>query len=163
MERHELDPIALLAGVVFTGLGLLFLAGRFDALGVGGFRWLWPSLLVLLGLATLLGTLGRGRGDASSEPEVPPAAYHDPLPLELPELDLTDTSALFKIPSWEEAKAQTAMAPGAAPGTAPADAAPEGEAPQPQVDPEAETRPQRAEGGREPTAGQEAPRPPAAQ
>lgn len=154
MERHEFDPIALLAGVVFTGLGLVFLAGRFDVLGLGGFRWLWPSLLVLLGLATLLGTLGRERGGTSPEQEVPPAAHHDPLPLELPELDLTDTSELFKLPGWEEAKAQAATE-AAALGAVPSRPAPEGEATRTQapVDAEAETQPRRAEGEREPPAG----------
>lgn len=95
MERHDFDPIAMIAGVLFTGLGLVFLAGRLDALG--GFRWLWPSLLVLLGLATLLGTLSRGRGTAPSTTSgpgrVPGLTHHDPLPLDIPELDLTDTSA----------------------------------------------------------------------
>src|SRR6266516_2907268 len=110
MERHEFDPIAMIAGVVFTGLGLVFLAGRFDTLG--GFHWLWPSLLVLLGLATLLGTLGRGRGAAPSTSagsgRLPAAAHHDPLPPDIPELDLTDTPSLFKIETWEEAKARSA-------------------------------------------------------
>jgi len=118
MERHDFDPIAMIAGVIFTGLGLVFLAGRFDALG--GFRWLWPSLLVLVGLVTLLGTLGRGRGAApstsSGSGSVTGLAHHVPLPLDIPELDLTDTSELFKIPSWEEAKASSAAAEAATEG-----------------------------------------------
>jgi hypothetical protein len=108
MERHDFDPIAMIAGVVFTGVGLVFLAGHLDALG--GVRWLWPSLLVLLGLVTLLGTLGRGRGAASASSgagQVPSLTHHDPLPLDIPELDLTDTSELFKIPGWEQAKARS--------------------------------------------------------
>src|SRR5262245_50784701 len=104
MERHDFDPIAMIAGVVFTGLGLVFLAGRIDA--VGGFRWLWPSLLVFLGLATLLATLGRGRSAApstsSGSGQLHAPVHHDPLPLDIPELDLTDTSSLFKIETWEE-------------------------------------------------------------
>ncbi|SRR6266487_6175305 len=110
MERHDFDPIAMIAGVVFTGLGLVFLAGRFDALG--GFHWLWPGLLVVLGLATLLGTLGRGRSTAPSTSSGaastrPAAAYHEPPPLELPELDLTDTSGRFELPGEEQAHAAT--------------------------------------------------------
>lgn len=52
MERHELDLTSLISGVLFVGLGLLFLTDR-----IGGFdlpvRWIWPVLLIGLGLAFL--------------------------------------------------------------------------------------------------------------
>jgi hypothetical protein len=54
MRRHELDPVSLVFGFAFTGLGLLFLFGRADQ----AFRlhWLWPLLLLVLGAAILLDT-----------------------------------------------------------------------------------------------------------
>jgi apolipoprotein N-acyltransferase len=52
MRRHELDPVSLVFGVAFTSAGLLFLAGRIDQ--AVRLRWLWPVLLLALGLAILL-------------------------------------------------------------------------------------------------------------
>jgi hypothetical protein len=52
MRRHELDPVSLTFGFVFTGLGLLFLVGRADqALRL---HWVWPVLLLVLGAGILL-------------------------------------------------------------------------------------------------------------
>jgi len=52
MRRHDLDPVSLTFGFVFTGLGLLFLVGRADeALRL---RWVWPLLLLALGIGILL-------------------------------------------------------------------------------------------------------------
>jgi hypothetical protein len=52
MRRHELDPVSLTFGFVFTGLGLLFLLGRADqALRL---HWVWPLLLLVLGAGILL-------------------------------------------------------------------------------------------------------------
>ena len=58
MQRHELDAMALVAGLMFTGLGVLF------ALDAGGgvdveARWIWPILLIGLGLGGLLASRPR--------------------------------------------------------------------------------------------------------
>src|SRR6266487_926974 len=88
MQRHDFDPIAFIFGVLFTGSGILFMVGRFDLFNHA--RWLWPGLLVLLGIAVLVGARGRGsqaRGrplDGSGtagpvpEPPVGPEAFRLP-------------------------------------------------------------------------------------
>jgi hypothetical protein len=53
MERHELDPLSLVGGVVFAGLGVLFLLDGAGTLTVQP-RWVWPILLIALGVAGLL-------------------------------------------------------------------------------------------------------------
>ena len=51
-RRHELDPVSLVFGFAFTAAGALFLAGRLDQ--AVRLRWLWPVLLLALGLGILL-------------------------------------------------------------------------------------------------------------
>ena len=51
MPRHDLDAVALVSGVAFTGLGLLALLGQGDLLGA---RWVCPLLLIAVGVAGLL-------------------------------------------------------------------------------------------------------------
>ena len=78
-RRHELDPISLTFGLLFTGLGLLFLVGQADqALRL---KWVWPLLLFAIGAAILLDvTRGRDRAGPEAEPEVRPEP--DPGPAE---------------------------------------------------------------------------------
>lgn len=69
MPRHDLDVISLVAGVAFGGSGLVFLIDR--STGVSG-RWVWPILLIVLGVAGLLASRGRGDGGAErGEPGQP--------------------------------------------------------------------------------------------
>jgi hypothetical protein len=77
MRRHELDPVSLTFGFAFTGLGLLFLVGRADQ--AFRLRWIWPILLLVLGVG-ILADLARQRGleDAAAvnpppEPEPEPS------------------------------------------------------------------------------------------
>jgi len=85
MRRHELEPVSLVFGFAFTGLGLLFLLGRADqALHL---RWVWPLLLLALGAGILLDiALGRRR---TPDPEVEPgvAPGPDPAPEVAPDPD----------------------------------------------------------------------------
>jgi hypothetical protein len=82
MRRHELEPVSLTFGFVFTGLGLLFLIGRADqALRL---HWIWPLLLLVLGAGILL-DIARTRPDQppsppDREPEAATAAELDPDP-----------------------------------------------------------------------------------
>ena len=71
MNRHELDPVSLIFGFVFTGLGLLFLIGRADqALRL---QWVWPLLLLALGAGILLDlTRSQNRQALNLDPEVGP-------------------------------------------------------------------------------------------
>ncbi len=54
-------PFGLIAGLVLIGLGLFFLARQF--LPRLEFDWVWPLILVGLGVAILVSALGRGRRD----------------------------------------------------------------------------------------------------
>jgi hypothetical protein len=70
MRRHELDPVSLTFGFVFAGLGLLFLVGQADqALRL---HWIWPLLLIVLGLGILLDvTRSRDRAPAPDAEDAP--------------------------------------------------------------------------------------------
>jgi hypothetical protein len=70
MRRHELDPVSLTFGFAFTGLGLLFLLGRADQ--AFRLRWIWPILLLVLGVG-ILADLARHRA-----PEDDPAGNLPP-------------------------------------------------------------------------------------
>ena len=68
MRRHSLDAVSLVFGVIFTGLGALYLTGiEVDELV---FRF-WPWALVVLGLAMLL--TGRREDREALAAPVPPA------------------------------------------------------------------------------------------
>jgi hypothetical protein len=58
MERHQLDPLSLVGGVVFAGLGVLFLLDEAGSLTVQP-RWVWPILLIALGVGGLLASRPR--------------------------------------------------------------------------------------------------------
>ena len=76
MRRHELDPVSLTFGFAFTGLGLLFLLGRADQ--AFRFHWIWPILLLVLGVG-ILADLARHRG-SEDDPALsaPPEREPDP-------------------------------------------------------------------------------------
>jgi hypothetical protein len=74
MRRHALDPVSLVFGLAFAGAGLLFLAGQADQ--AVRLRWLWPFLLLVLGVGILLDV---GRRPREERPE-PPATPTEPLP-----------------------------------------------------------------------------------
>ena len=85
MRRHELDPVSLTFGFAFTGLGLLFLLGRADqALRL---RWVWPVLLLVLGVGILLDLARNHRTPADPEPVPDPVPDPHPDPDPEPEAD----------------------------------------------------------------------------
>ncbi len=69
MRRHELDLLSLLSGLGFIALGVVFLAGWFDA-SVLRLRWIGAGLLLVLGLGLLLSTRSHTprRADDAEEP-----------------------------------------------------------------------------------------------
>jgi hypothetical protein len=67
MKRHPFDPFALTAGAVFVGLGIWFLAAGADVLDNA--HWVWPGLLVALGVAGLASALRRDEPTEPIEPE----------------------------------------------------------------------------------------------
>ena len=74
MRRHELDPVSLTFGFAFTGLGLLFLLGRADQ--AFRLRWIWPILLLVLGVG-ILADLARHRAPDDTPPERDPDPRSD--------------------------------------------------------------------------------------
>ena len=99
MRRHELDPVSLVFGLAFTGLGLLFLAGRVDL--AYRLRWMWPVLLLAVGLAILLDLRVRGSrrpeaataqpvGSTPAEPLAPAPPEAEPSEPEPPEAEQSD-------------------------------------------------------------------------
>lgn len=61
MKRHPVDAISLVAGLVFSALGITFLAGaRVTQLDLD---WTWPLVLIVIGGVVLLAGLSRGERD----------------------------------------------------------------------------------------------------
>jgi hypothetical protein len=127
MQRHDFDPISFIFGLLFAGSGILFLIGRFDLFNRA--RWLWPALLVLLGIAVLVGARGRGAHGSERAAAGGSAAGAGPIP-EAPDLDAIEPPVgpeAFRLPGWP------------APGTATRQAeTPKAETPEAET-PEAET------------------------
>lgn len=63
MKRHPLDPLSLVVGLMFAGLGLVFLLTRLD-IADRNLRWIWP--LPLLGLGALMIALGARRSSETT-------------------------------------------------------------------------------------------------
>ena len=53
MTRQDPNPGALVAGVLFIALGVLFLLDRTGGIDLD-LRWVWPFLLIGLGIAGLV-------------------------------------------------------------------------------------------------------------
>jgi hypothetical protein len=70
MYRHELDPIALLFGAVFTVLGLAYAAGHWTWLDFRG-GWILAGLLIALGLAGIFTASRRVSHRTDDAPEGP--------------------------------------------------------------------------------------------
>ncbi|HZD74402.1 MAG TPA: hypothetical protein VE776_11055 [Actinomycetota bacterium] len=96
MQRHDFDPIAFTFGVLFTGSGILFMIGRFDLFNRT--RWLWPGLLVLLGIAVLVGA--RGRGSQGRGRTVQGTATEPVLDADLDSIDPPVGPEAFRLPGW---------------------------------------------------------------
>ena len=102
MRRHELDPVSLVFGFAFTGLGLLFLIGQADqALRL---RWIWPLLLLALGAGILLDvTRGRSRTDPEAELAPVRTPPRIPTPPRMPDLSPSPTTGARARPGAERA------------------------------------------------------------
>jgi cytochrome c-type biogenesis protein CcmH/NrfF len=48
MKRHDIDPLSLVFGLLFAGLGLAFVIARVDITNTD-LRWVWPLPLIVLG------------------------------------------------------------------------------------------------------------------
>jgi hypothetical protein len=58
VKRHDIDPISLVFGLMFTVTGALFMSANLDFADVRG-EWIWPIPLVLVGVALLVSALAR--------------------------------------------------------------------------------------------------------
>ena len=72
MRRHPIDLVSLVFGLAFVALAAAALIA--DPIELIEARWLWPGLLIVLGLALLLAPLGgadRGSQGAEHAPDSP--------------------------------------------------------------------------------------------
>ncbi len=68
MKRHDLDPVSLVFGVVFAVVGAVSLLDHADVISIDG-KWLWPGLLIALGLVGLITALRPDRPVAEADPD----------------------------------------------------------------------------------------------
>jgi hypothetical protein len=70
MKIHEFDPISFLAGLVIAGIGLTFLLlpdlGNIIDFFTDARAWLWPVVLIAIGVAILLPVVTRS-GDTGEQ------------------------------------------------------------------------------------------------
>ena len=64
--RHEANLTSLVAGMLFVGIGIFGLAVTPDRLA-DSLRWLWPILLIGLGVALLVRRAPSGRENGTSD------------------------------------------------------------------------------------------------
>ncbi len=69
MKQHRLDPVSLICGLVFGGLGAFFLSAHTTP-GVRHLHLIFPAAIVLLGLA-LLASGRRSHAEPVMEPGTP--------------------------------------------------------------------------------------------
>jgi cell wall-active antibiotic response 4TMS protein YvqF len=60
MFRREPNPGAIVAGLLFIALGVVFLVDRAGGIDLDA-RWVWPVLLIGLGVAGLVRSRPRAR------------------------------------------------------------------------------------------------------
>ena len=69
MLRRSPDPVSLICGLAFAGLGLTLLIGHGD-LQLHP-RWVWPGVLIVLAIALLPGLSPQRDGDGDPPPPPP--------------------------------------------------------------------------------------------
>jgi hypothetical protein len=89
MSRRIPDPVSLITGIAFTGIGLTFLVG--DVNLADRYRWMWPIVLVSLGAGILAAVLGRATAQPADQATpagttpIPDAAEQPPTGAPTPE------------------------------------------------------------------------------
>ena len=83
-ERHAFDLFSLIAGILFLGVGLVFVLEEASPDGSVDAGWILAALLIGLGLAGALGSLVRprrtGDGDAAPATDVGQAEQEEASP-----------------------------------------------------------------------------------
>jgi hypothetical protein len=67
VQRHELDPLALVAGAIFTVFGLAYAIGRWNWFDFGG-AWVLALVLIAVGLAGVVTASSRRTPRPRNEP-----------------------------------------------------------------------------------------------
>ncbi|MGH8828055.1 MAG: hypothetical protein ACRDVZ_10785 [Jiangellaceae bacterium] len=63
MKRHDTDVVSLVFGLLFLGVSAMWPLVHYDVLGLSGLDVAIPVLLVSVGLAGLIASLGKLRRD----------------------------------------------------------------------------------------------------
>lgn len=63
MQRHEIDVVSLVFGLLFLGVSAMWPLVHFDILGLPGLELAAPVLLVSVGLVGLMASFSRLRRD----------------------------------------------------------------------------------------------------
>ena len=64
MRTHRFEPVSLIFGVLFAGVGLVVLQGDIDPWRVN-WSWFWPVALTVTGLTVLLSARPKRNDDAT--------------------------------------------------------------------------------------------------
>jgi hypothetical protein len=67
MKRHDTDVVSFVFGLLFLGVSAMWPLVHFDVIGLPGLEVAAPVLLVSIGLAGLVASLGRIRGGKRDE------------------------------------------------------------------------------------------------
>ncbi|WP_298325198.1 hypothetical protein [Haloactinopolyspora sp.] len=67
MKRHDTDVVSLVFGLLFLGVTAMWPFVQYDIMGLAGLETAVPVLLVSIGLAGLLASLNKLRGDRDPE------------------------------------------------------------------------------------------------
>ena len=85
MNRHPLDPISLIFGGLFAGLGLFLVSSDAHWESANG-AWMLPAVLIVMGGAILWSTASRlrassGVAEEQEDGEIQPEDYEDLTPM----------------------------------------------------------------------------------
>src|SRR4051794_15305651 len=80
VKRHSTDFVALVTGLLFLGVGIVYMVAEYSDLDIDA-RWIGPAALIGIGVVGLAAVVTRERSSTSSkgEPADPSSAETDSL------------------------------------------------------------------------------------